>query len=164
MGHSHDDGLAPAEALHFFPDGSASGGNLAVSGEAGQHAIHVDWLTGEVTIATPGSEIAPAVSGRQSGFTLLEVVVALAILSLSLGTLVQVFGVSARNAVSIDQYSRTVLVAEVAARHGRRRRGPRQRHPGSDAAGIDGGARWEPYTEGRWSRRRVAHSSVSRQR
>jgi len=91
------------------------------------------------------------VSGRQSGFTLLEVVVALAILSLSLGTLVQIFGGSARNAVAIDQYSRTVLVAEsqlaMVGDGGALDSGTQE----GDAAGYRWRRTVEPYTEGRWS-------------
>jgi general secretion pathway protein I len=53
-------------------------------------------------------------SGRQrcAGFSLLELVVAFAILALSLGALYQVFGSSARRALLAQEYMRAVELAD----------------------------------------------------
>lgn len=48
----------------------------------------------------------------QRGFSLLEVLVAFAILSLSLGVLLQVFATGLRNAGVTDDYTRATLYAE----------------------------------------------------
>ena len=47
-----------------------------------------------------------------AGFSLLEVVVAFAILALALGTLYQIFSSTARRAVLVQQYSHAVLLAD----------------------------------------------------
>ena len=49
---------------------------------------------------------------RQSGFSLLEVLVAFALLSISLGVLLQVFATGLRNAGLADDYTRATLYAE----------------------------------------------------
>jgi general secretion pathway protein I len=49
---------------------------------------------------------------RQRGFSLLEVLVAFAILSVSLGVLLQVFATGLRNAGMADDYTRATLYAE----------------------------------------------------
>lgn len=49
---------------------------------------------------------------RQRGFSLLEVLVAFAILSVSLGVLLQVFATGLRNASMADDYSQATLYAE----------------------------------------------------
>lgn len=51
-------------------------------------------------------------SGRQRGFSLLEILVAFAILSLSLGVLLRIFGGAGRIAATADEYSRAIVVAE----------------------------------------------------
>lgn len=49
---------------------------------------------------------------RQAGFSLLEVLVAFAILGISLGALLQAFATGLRNAGVADEYSRATLYAE----------------------------------------------------
>lgn len=49
---------------------------------------------------------------RQSGFSLLEVLVAFAILSMSLGILYQAFSNSLRNVGTSGDYSRAMIIAE----------------------------------------------------
>jgi len=39
--------------FRFFPDGSASGGRIVLSGATGRREIAIDWLTGGVRIADP---------------------------------------------------------------------------------------------------------------
>ena len=48
----------------------------------------------------------------QRGFSLLEVLVAFAILSISLGVLYQAFSNSLRNVSAVDHYSRAMIIAE----------------------------------------------------
>lgn len=36
------------DAIHFYPDGSSSGGELKLQSPAGERRIRVDWLSGEV--------------------------------------------------------------------------------------------------------------------
>lgn len=48
----------------------------------------------------------------QSGFSLLEILMAFAILSLSLGVLLRIFGGGGQIASTADEYSRAIIVAE----------------------------------------------------
>jgi general secretion pathway protein I len=49
---------------------------------------------------------------RQAGFSLLEILVAFALLSLSLGVLLRIFGGAGHIAGTADEYSRAIVVAE----------------------------------------------------
>lgn len=51
-------------------------------------------------------------SGSQSGFSLLEVLVAFAVLAVSLGVLMQIFSRSTVTTITMAQYSRAVALAE----------------------------------------------------
>ncbi len=51
---------------------------------------------------------------RQGGISLLEVLVAFAIMALSLGVLMQIFGSGARAALRSEDYTKAVLVAQSA--------------------------------------------------
>ncbi|HYE36178.1 type IV pilus modification PilV family protein [Methylocaldum sp.] len=53
-----------------------------------------------------------SVGVRQSGFSLLEILVAFAILALALGVLLRIFGGSGRVAGLADNYARAVVIAE----------------------------------------------------
>lgn len=37
-------------AIRFFPDGSSTGGGIALSSASGRYDVSVDWLTGAVTV------------------------------------------------------------------------------------------------------------------
>ncbi len=51
-------------------------------------------------------------SGRQDGFSLLEILVAFSIMALTLGVLLRIFGGAGRIAGTADEYSRAIVVAE----------------------------------------------------
>ncbi len=69
-------------------------------------------LAGRVT-SHPRSSSRPACGGRaQGGFSLLEVVVAFAILALSLGLLIQIFSSALRTTVLSGDYSRAATLAQ----------------------------------------------------
>jgi general secretion pathway protein H len=42
----------PAKAIRFYPDGSSTGGGAALSAGSERYLVHVDWLTGNVSIQT----------------------------------------------------------------------------------------------------------------
>jgi general secretion pathway protein I len=48
----------------------------------------------------------------QAGFSLLEILVAFAVLALTLGVLLRIFGGAGRIAATADEYSRSIVVAE----------------------------------------------------
>lgn len=53
-----------------------------------------------------------AINNQQSGFTLLETLVALSVLAISLGVIYQIFGTSLRNMQYTKEYSYAQMVAE----------------------------------------------------
>ena len=94
---------------------------------------------------------------RCAGFSLLEVVVAFAILALALGVLWQIFSGAARRATMVQEYHRAVMLAdskmvELAAADILR--------PGTEGGEFDAHYRWqrrvEPYIAGDGSPRSTA--------
>ena len=77
---------------------------------------------------------------RQCGFSLLEVLVAFAILSVSLGVLYQAFSTSLRNVSAVDHYSRAMVVAEARLAEAVAEMPFRE---GSDRGETDDSYRWE---------------------
>lgn len=83
---------------------------------------------------------------KNSGFSLLEVLVAFAVLAISLGVVMRVFSGSVRGALISEQYSRAMIVAEsrLAAAIGKE-----ELDEGSDSGETEDGFRWdveiEPY-------------------
>lgn len=61
---------------------------------------------------SPPRRAARAGAGREAGFSLLEILVAFAILALCLGVLLRIFGGAGRIAGTADEYSRAIVVAE----------------------------------------------------
>jgi general secretion pathway protein H len=41
---------ATTGGIRFFPDGSATGGQVTVEGEAARYQVDVDWLTGRISV------------------------------------------------------------------------------------------------------------------
>ncbi len=56
--------------------------------------------------------MSPSRPDRQTGFSLLEILVAFSILSLSLGVLLRIFAGGGHIAATADEYSRAILTAE----------------------------------------------------
>ncbi len=42
---------ASTGGIRFFPDGSATGGQITVGDEVGRYQVDVDWLTGRISVA-----------------------------------------------------------------------------------------------------------------
>lgn len=80
---------------------------------------------------------------RAAGFSLLEVVVALALLALALGALYPVFASAARRATLVAEHDRAVMLADskLAEIDGAALR------PGTDAGTIEGRYRWRRRVE-----------------
>lgn len=80
---------------------------------------------------------------RAGGFSLLEVVVALAILVAALGALYPVFASAARRATLVAEHDRAVLIADskLAEIEGAALR------PGSEAGTLEGGYRWQRHVQ-----------------
>ena len=78
-------------------------------------------------------------SVRQAGFSLLEILVAFSIMSLSLGVLLRIFAGGGHIAATADEYSRAILTAEsIMAKVGVEE--PLQ--PGVTEGELPGGYRW----------------------
>src|SRR6185437_8945377 len=71
--------------IGYFPDGSSSGGNITLSEARRSARVDVDWLTG-------------AMSTRPRGFTLIEVLAAIALLAIAFAIALSALGKSAQNA------------------------------------------------------------------
>ncbi len=77
---------------------------------------------------------------RQSGFSLLEVLVAFAILSMSLGILYQAFSNSLRNVGTSGDYSRAMIIAEARLAEAM---ADVPINEGSDQGEVDGRYQWK---------------------
>ncbi len=77
---------------------------------------------------------------RQSGFSLLEVLVAFAILSMSLGILYQAFSNSLRNVGASGDYSRAIIIAEARLAEAM---ADVPLNEGSDQGEVDGRYQWK---------------------
>jgi prepilin-type N-terminal cleavage/methylation domain-containing protein len=99
-----------------------------------------------------------------SGFSLLEVLVAFAILSISLGVLLQVFATGLRNAGVADDYTRATLYAEsIWPPSAGKRRSPRATIPVRSTTSFPGAARSDPYTDEYAGSRKNQSSGLSGQ-
>ena len=79
-------------------------------------------------------------TNRQSGFSLLEVLVAFAILSMSLGVLYQAFSNSLRNVGASGDYSRAIIIAEARLAEAM---ADVPLNEGSDQGEVDGRYQWK---------------------
>ena len=79
-------------------------------------------------------------TNRQSGFSLLEVLVAFAILSMSLGVLYQAFSNSLRNVGASGDYSRAIIIAEARLAEAM---ADVPINEGSDQGEVDGRYQWK---------------------
>jgi len=107
--------------VRFFPDGSSTGGHvilarggigLSSGGPMADRSRPYGLLESRVT-SYPRSSSGPTCGGcAQGGFSLLEVVVAFAILVLSLGLLIQIFSRALNTTVLSGDYSRAATLAQ----------------------------------------------------
>ena len=115
-------------AIEFFPDGAATGGRIRLTAGSAAWDIDVAWLTGQVKVRQgigeammrPG-RIRHARPARMRGYTLIEVIVAFALLALALTLLLGSLTNAARQVHWADGAGRATLVRAIAARPGRRR-------------------------------------------
>jgi prepilin-type N-terminal cleavage/methylation domain-containing protein len=99
---------APGQGvIEFHPDGGSSGGRIRLQRDGAEWRVDVGWLTGEVRSGPGGRNEA-----RARGFTLLEVIIAFALLGLALTLLLGSLSGGAKQVREAELRTRAVLHAQ----------------------------------------------------